>query len=310
MPKYLTPQAYRRSDQGIYNTSSAVLDSFLAQQIELAEGAIDAFMGFRLQTPSGFAPGTIALMQAGLRPNPTKIRFPLPPTPIRRVTRLRIHLTNATDGSAVIGTLSPNEVVFNQDEQYAEITSQTLAYSVATPLIGFSLRPPLMELDGECGFYLSFLGETLYNDSGDLKTYNSLKQFWASTYVQAIGNQPNVLPPVPPVIYVNGIVTSASNYAVNYAEGQVVFTAARASSDVITADFAGTIPALVKNACIEQVNHLLEQRILRQQGAGGLMMVKMGKREIRRSPKLNIDEDYLCDAARTKLRGYKAWPAG
>jgi hypothetical protein len=155
-------------------------------------------------------------------------------------------------------------------------------------------------VDANVGYALPFLAQPLY-DSGDGLTFNALRQFWASTYDQAISNQPNVLPPVPPVVYINGVAQAPlTGYSVNYTEGSITFTSTQAGK-TITADYTATIPDLVRDATVDQVTYLLTQRALTQAGIGGLEQVRNGNQQIRRSRTDDAEEDQLCAKARLKL---------
>jgi hypothetical protein len=100
--------------------------------------------------------------------------------------------------------------------------------------------------------------------------------------------------------------------ALDYTEGTVSFynsgtpssPIANSKTDIIQADYTGTIPSLVNEATISQVTYLLAQRRLNQLGAAGLELVKNGQQEIRRAKSDDMTEDGLCARARMKLSRY------
>jgi hypothetical protein len=117
-------------------------------------------------------------------------------------------------GAPFVATIQNSDVAYNQFGWYIEIVPLTsITYSLAPVLTMLGLDPPIVQLDYERGYYLPFYGDTLSNtyamngsvSSGDLKNYTAARGFWATTYTQALSIQPQTLPPVPPVIYKNGI---------------------------------------------------------------------------------------------------------
>ena len=303
--KYTTSNLYITSGDAIPGAGSLPALT-LAQVIARAENAIDSFMSFSLLIPSGFAPGVARVVQRGFNVSTRRIRFPTPPVPIRTIQSVRILMNQGALGEFAI--LSPSEVAINQYEQYCEITALTVQYSTAGIVWGLGLSPPICEIDVTTGYYLSYYGDTLY-DAGDGRTFQATRAFWANTYDLQTSLQPSVLPPIPPVVYVNGVVQLTSTYTVNYALGQVLFNTSQTGNNV-TVDYTATIPDLVQSACVDQVTWLLQQRNLNQMGIGGLELVRNGEQQIRRSRSDDIVEDQLCARARLKLAAYKSIAVG
>lgn len=377
--KYITPSGYRRMCDEIPLLAS-LSDALLAAYIVRAESAVDAYVGFDLQSGNGFAPGSAVFVQQGFDFTTRKLRIPSPIVPVRTVDRIRIHISNSGGSNGQNGLyadLLPSEVVINNWEGYCEIIALTLTYSLSAVVWELGLNPPIAEWDIETGFYVPSLNESLY-DTGQGTTFAALHQFWAANYVQAIAEQPNTVPPVPPVISVNGVpqfactlsqalvagqayttlpvaalnaalspntqlivnggqgatgvtvtlpngaangatsltITSwtptiaypagtvlAAGYSVNYTEGTVTFAATQAGN-TITANLTAQIPDLVRDATIDQVTWLLQQRALSQMGMGGLEQVKNGQQFARRAKSDDAEEDQLCARARLKLAGY------
>lgn len=304
MAKYVTPNYYQRCVDDMLGVSS-LPPMVLASLIARAESAVDSFVGFDLQGCAGFAPGPATFMQQGFDFTTRKIRIPTPIVPVRSVDRIRIHISNSGGGggnNGLYATLSPSEVVINNWEGYMEIIALTLTYSMSAVLWEIGLNPPLVEIDLTQGYWIPYLKEPLY-DTGDHLTYAALHQFWASSYTQAIAEQPNTLPPVPPVIYVNGSPVSNTTYTINSTEGTVTFNGSQ-QGNTITADLTAQIPDLVRDAAIEQTTYLLQQRALSRMGMGGLELVRNGQQQVRRSKSDDAEEDQLCAKARLKLAGY------
>lgn len=308
MTRYLTPAHYRFADDGLIAPSATApagtpSDMSLASMIARAEAAIDAYVGNSLLTNNGFAPGVIGLVQAGFDFTTRKFRFPLPLTPVRQIKRIQIHISNSgQNGAGLYADLLPSEVVLNEWDGYGELVALTLTYSMSAVVWELGLNPPILEVDLECGFYLPYLGDTLY-DTGDHLNYRALRGFWATTYNQTITAQPLTPPPIPAVIYNNGSIIT-SGFTINAAEGLVTFTVADPTR-VITADYTAQIPELVRGACIDQVTYLLTQRTLNQLGMGGLEQLKTQETLARRSRNDDAEEDQLCAKARLKLADYR-----
>lgn len=307
--RYLTPQQYRYAYEGLVEpATTSITDLMLARMIEESETALDGYLGFHLEY-GGFDPHVVFAAH-GFDADNRKFSFPTFPVPVRNVQRYRIHISNASPaGTGLFAIINNGDAVLNQGQGYIEIVPlQAISFTLAPILMQLGLNPSISEVDAEVGFFNAFFGDTLYNDSGDNKTFRALRGFWAGTYTQAISNQPNTLPPIPPVVYNNGVVQSASNYTINYQEGVVAFTSV--VSGPVTADYTATIPDLIKQATICQTTYMLQQRRLNLIGAGGLEQVREGNVQIRRAKTDDAQEDQLCAKARTKLAGYKPIAAG
>ena len=311
--RYLSPQQYRNAWDGLVEpTTTTVTDAMLAAMIARAETAIDAYVGFSLLTPNGFAPGVLGMVQQGFDMTggfgARKLRIPSPLVPVRNVQRIQIHISNASpSGDPLLAILEPGEVVINNWDGYCECVALTLTYSLSAVIWELGTAPPIAEWDLECGYYLPWLGDTLY-DTGDGLTFRALRGFWATTYTQASSARPATLPPVPPVVYINGV-KQTSGYTVNYTEGSVIFTGSQ-SGQSVTADYTTQIPELVREAAIAQTTYLLQQRTLNQLGMGGLEQLKTQNTFARRAKGDDAEEDQLCARARLKLAEYKPLAIG
>lgn len=307
MPKYLTINQYKRFDDGMSLTN--ISDLALTLTISRAEAAIDAFMGFDAKR-GGLEPHFV-MIQHQFEQHELKTWFPNYAVPVRQITRYRIQVSNlSTTGAGFFANISPNDCVITNDGNYVEIVPlQAVTYSLSPVLIQLGLRPPIVEMDCEIGFYIPVFGEAFFNQ-GDSKTYYATNGFWATTYTQALASQPNQLPPVPPVIYANGVALSSSLYTVNAVDGSIVFSAPRASGDVITGDYTYTIPDYIQEACILQVAYIVGQRALNKTGMQGLESAKSGDQDVRRPRRFpirhlgDLTQHALCEEAMSVLSRY------
>lgn len=305
MPKYLSISQYLASDTGM--DTSNIADMSLARYISRAESDIDSFMGFDPKN-GGFEPHVV-WTQSQFDERTLRTHSPNAPVPVRQVVRYRIQVSNLTGtGAGFFANIQDSDVAINVTEEYVEIVPlQSITYSLAPVLIQLGLRPPIVQMDTEIGFFIAQFGDTLYNVSGLL--YTSLRGFWANTYTQSLASQPATLPPVPPVIYVNGSVANPSTYTINYAEGQVQFNSL-ASNATVTADYTYTIPDPVRDACIAQVNHLLALRAINQKGLTYLSRISVGDVTVENrgvalpGKATQLESVGLCQAAQDKLQQY------
>ena len=279
MPKYLTTQMMRDADTGVLTPE--VTDRQLTQWIQNAEADIDSFMGFTLNT-GGFEQHR-AWVQADWDYSTLRTKVPNWPVPAQNIYGYKIQVSNvSTAGSGFFATINPGDVVINYYGAYVEIVPlQAVTYSLSPVLLQLGLKPPLVQMEYQAGFYFSNLGSTLIN-KGDNLTYYAQDGFWATTYNVALHIQPMVLPPVPPVIYANGNVVASNLYTINATEGTVTFNVARSASDVITGDYTHTIPRNVKHATIARTTWLLGQRQLAKTGLVGLEVASGGEQRAQR----------------------------
>ena len=301
MAKYLTPVQYRNMNYGMI--SADITDFMLAQFIQNAETDIDAWMGFDLKV-GGFEQHT-TWSQTAWDDNTLRTRFPTFPVPIIMPTRYRIQVSNMSNtGAGFFAIIQDADISINVFDGYVEIVPlQSVVYSLSPVILQLGLQPPIVQLDALVGFYLPALGETLYN-AGDNQTFWAMRGFRATQYQTSLSIQPNVPPPVPPIVYANGVIQSNSTYTVNATDGSVVFTTAFTPPvPAITADYTYTIPDAVKQACIAQVNHLLGQRLLNLLGMQGVQTGMSGEQRLIRTQH-DLFEDRLSAEAANKLIPY------
>ncbi|HEY7414463.1 MAG TPA: hypothetical protein VH593_04670, partial [Ktedonobacteraceae bacterium] len=283
----------------------------LMRYITRAESDIDAFLGFAPQN-GGFEPHTVWI-QEQFDARTLRTHSPNPPVPVRQIVRYRIQVSNLSGtGAGFFATINNADAAINVFDEYVEIVPlQSITYSLAPVLVQLGLRPPIVQMDVEIGYFLSSFGETLYA-TGVSGQYMSLRGFWASSYTQSLATQPNTLPPVPPVVYVNGVTQPGYTYSINYTEGQVTFVTPPAGNAVVTADITYTIPDPVRDACVDQVTYLLGKRRINVMGLTALGSVRSGQQEVRTidafPARFPTDTTPLCAEASGKLMQYKEIP--
>jgi hypothetical protein len=305
MPKYLTCQQFRDADTGILTPD--ITDRVLTDKIQDAEATIDAFMGFTLQV-GGFEQHR-AWTQAGYDELTLRIRVPNFPVPVQTVYGFKIQVSNiSSSGAGFFATINPGDCVINVYASYVEIVPlQAVTYALSPVLMQLGLKPPLVQMEYQAGFYFPVVGETLIN-KGDNLTYYMQRGFLATTYTAALSIQPIIQPPIPAVVYLNGAVQS-SGYTLNTTEGSVTFATARAGTDAVSADYTYTIPDAVKQATIARVTWILGQRQLAKLGMVGLDFVWAGEQRAKRiiHPQFN---DLIDSATANKLMAYTQIAAG
>lgn len=286
MPKYLTTQQYRDMDAGVL--TSEVTDRQLANWIQTAEADIDAYMGFDLKV-GGFEQH-VTWTQTAWNDQTLRTRVPNFPVPVINPLRYRIQVSNLTQaGAGFFADINAGDVSINTFEGYVEIVPlQAVTYSLSPVILQLGLKPPIVQLDCLVGFYFGVIGETLYN-KGDNATYYAQRGFWASSYQTALSIQPNTLPPVPPIVYANGVVQASSTYTINYTEGYILFTTPwTGTSPTITLDYTYTIPDAVRQATVARTSWVLGQRLLDKMGLSGLDMAASGEQHIKRITHSNV----------------------
>lgn len=279
MAKYLTPSQYKRYGEGV--SLADVSDMTLAYVISRSEAEIDSHMGFEAKR-GGFEWHAITY-QAPFEQWTLKNFSPQVPIPIRNIQRYRIQVSNiSTSGAGFFANINSSDAVINNDGHYIEIVPlQAVTYSLSPILIQLGLRPPIVEVDCNVGYFLPVVGEQLI-DSGDHITYFALDGFWAPTYDLASFLQPFITVPIPPNVYVNNVLVNSSTYTTNPIDGSITFNSAKNVTDVITIDYTKTIPDFVKEAAILQTSYLLGQRNLNKLGMQGLEAARSGDQDIRR----------------------------
>lgn len=279
MSKYLTSTQYKRYSEGV--SLADVSDMTLAYVISRSETEIDSHMGFDAKR-GGFEWHPLTV-QAPFEQWTLKNFSPQVPVPLRNITRYRIQVSNvSTSGAGFFANINSADAVINNDGHYVEIVPlQAVTYSLSPILIQLGLRPPIIEMDCNVGYFLPVFGEQMI-DSGDHTTYYSLDGFWATSYDLASFLQPVYTMPIPASVYVNGVSVNSSTYTANTTDGSVTFNVAKSATDVVTIDYTKMIPDFVKEAAILQTSYLLGQRNLNKMGLQGLEAARTGDQDVRR----------------------------
>jgi hypothetical protein len=252
----------------------------LALLISEVEAAVDGHIGFDTKT-GGFETG-IRTGQAWYDDGTRKTKPVNIYLPVINVVDYKIQVSNlSTSGAGYFAIINPQDVAINNFQRELEIVPlQAVTYSSFAGVLDFGLNPPIVKVDINQGFILQSLSEQLFNPSGDNKTFVALHGFWHSVYTQANALQPATLPPIPPVVYVNGSPVNPSGYTINYVEGTVTFTSTQAGN-TISADYAYQIPDVVTSATVKQLVYELERRQVRKLGLyTGLQKIRSGDQEI------------------------------
>src|SRR6266702_1476409 len=297
MAKYLTVAQYRLVDAGIITPE--VTDLTLLNVIQNAEADIDSFMEFGIQH-GGFELHRV-WTQSAWDEKTLRTRIPTFPIPAQAIYGYKIQVSNLSGaGAGCFATIGAGDCVINVFEGYVEIVHlQAVTYALSPVILQLGLKPPLVQMEYLAGFYLPVFGETLYN-SGNNILYYAQRGFWATTYTESLATQPLQLPPIPPVVYVNGTVTSSSNYTLNTTEGTVTFNSSQGAA-IISCDYTYTIPDNVKQATINRTTWLLGQRLLNQMGFSGLEVARTGEQTVRRSLLHPLFQDLIDPHTANKL---------
>lgn len=312
MGKYLTPTQYWLSEDSVPNAQN-ISEPVLARYIARAETLVDSYVGFDARF-GGFEQHE-AWYQSAFDEKTLRTRMPNFPVPVINVNRYRIQVSNMSNSQGFFADINNSDVAINVFGGYIEIVPlQAVTYSLTPFMLGLGLQPPLTQVDYTAGFYFPILGETLDNTFiGDLKTYRALRGFWATTYTLASFIQPATLPPVPPVVYVNGVVQLSNTYTVNFVEGTITFATARVATDVVTCDYTYTIPDPVSWSVAAQVTFMLVQRNLNLMGLGGIEVARSRDQQIKRHIRTSADstakdEPTICPEAMQYLEPYTYTP--
>lgn len=314
MGRYVTLAQYYLAEDSIPGLLT-IPANIITRTIIRAEALIDAYVGFDTRY-GGFEPHSGWIQQA-FDEKTLRVSVPNFPVPVRSIDRYRIQVSNMTStGDGFFAEISPGDCVINVFGGYIEIVPlQAVTYSLTPFMLGLGLRPPLVVLDYESGFYIPSFGEVLENTNGDLTTYRAQRGFWATSYTVAPHLKPLQLPPVPSVVYVNGVVQNSGAYTSDTTEGVVTFTGALAPGSTVTCDYTYTIPDPIREATIMQVTSMLAQRNLNLQGLGGIEVARSRDQQIKRHIRTSSgssakDEPAIDPGAMQLLEPYTYIPIG
>lgn len=318
MAKYLTTQQYMLAEDSIPGLT-AIPQNIISRTIGRAESMIDSFVGFDARL-GGFEPHT-AWYQTKFDEKTLRIPTPNYPAPIRQIARYRIHVSNQSNGQPFYANINPGDCVINVWGGYIEIVPlQAVTYSLTPFMMGLGLRPPLVLVDFDAGFYLASFGEILEEQYDDLTHYRAARGFWTSTVNLAPTLLPNTPFPTPPNVYVGGVLQATNTYSIDYTEGVITFNApltlaAGNVRPVVTADYTYQIPDPIREATITQTTYLLVQRNLNLMGLGGIEVARSRDQQIKRHIRTSADssakdEPALDPYAMQLLEPYQYIPIG
>lgn len=302
--KYLTASQYLNEDDGILPTDMPT-PMTLERHIRRAESLIDMYMGFDPRL-GGFETGN-RVYARGWDMKSLKTRLPNFPVPIIKVNNYQIQVSTInTSGNGFYAIINTGDVNYNQFSHYIEITPlQSVTYSLSPVMMAFGLRPPIVRIEYEAGYYLPHFADQL-DDIGDHMNYWARRGQWATTNDLSPQLNPTFQAlPIPYTIYKNGALVS-SGFTVDVTNGLVTFTTPNALTDVITASYCSTIPDQVHDATIAQVTWILGQRRLHQQGVLGTDYVRTGEDFVRRRVPNSKRPNALCEDAITYLDEWRA----
>lgn len=303
MGKYLTASQYLNEDDGILPTDMPT-PMTLERVIRRAESLIDMYMGFDPRL-GGFELGN-RLYQREWDMKSLKTRLPNFPVPIIKVNNYQIQVSTVnSSGTGFYAIINTGDVNYNAFSHYIEITPlQSVTYSLSPIMMAFGLRPPIVRVEYESGYYLPKFAEQL-DDIGDHLSYWARRGQWATTNDLSPQLNPTFQAlPIPFTIFKNGVQVT-TGFQVDTVNGLVVFTSANLPGDVITASYCSTIPDQVHDSTVAQVTWLLGERRLHQQGVLGTDYVRTGDDFVRRRAANQKRPNSLCEDAITYLDEWK-----
>lgn len=280
---------YTRADEGL-TFLGTLKPNALKRYITRAEAMIDSYCGFD-QRYGGFEPHTVWVQSKW---NRITLRTYVPnwPVPIRGAKRYRIQVSmqgGNVPSSGFFAEIAVGDVAYNTTDNYVEIVPlQAIMYSLLPVIVELGLKPPIISMDVEMGYFLDQKAEIL-DDNGDHQTYYTQRGHWALSYTQNASIMPftpptvayasataplnytNPLPWVqnpgalPYIIYKNGVAQTAG-FVADPVEGSVIFTSPILNTDTVTMDYTFTIPDAVREATLVQATYLLAMRDLARQG--------------------------------------------
>lgn len=293
---YVTPELFRTMGVGIDLTD--VEDIQLRSSLYRASAAVDSYCNVPLQPQKfDFRGGTITeeAHEWPLDPyevTPRPFRFWPWHKPVKTVSQFRIYAT-----PNVYVEIDADEVFINNSAGYVEVSSLKLTQygvfgtGIVTTLIG--LHNPVAKVSYTYGYSFAVTGEQL--EPTDFEVYRAQNQWWDAATT--------------PVVKKNGTTVSSSNYVVDANEGTITFTAGLTATDVVTLDYAYTMPWQIQHATAILAAADLGESGLRAKGMVGVDSLKVGEITIRRSAPPGqrggtMISDALPETARVLLSGF------
>lgn len=261
--KYLTTSQLRLYSGGIDVTNLPDLNLELI--ITLCEAAVDTYCQTELQYKSWHQVSQFKGLGKRIYLNSV-------PAPVLIIDAAVVQIGMIqSSGNPQTLVLDPKTIEVNDTNDYITLTSLApLVQASANVNVWYNdYQDDMVILDYHTGFFLPQHGELLFaNNVGN--QYQSRRSFWASSITESPNVLLNDVPPIPPVIYLNGTVQDPSTYTLDYLNGIVEFTTAIAPSSKVTADYTFTIPDAVREATRLTVFPLLAEQELHQSGVVGV----------------------------------------
>lgn len=267
---YITPARFRTMNLG--NDLSGLSDVQLRSTIDAASQMANAYCAVPIQpNRHDFRGGTVVAEQH---------RWPLPDltmtaqsgrrvyplhSPIKQLTSFIVKFTNLYQVE-----VDPSNIYVDHITGWAEVVSIAAIVSGVYPVgINFGLYTPVAEIGYTYGWSFPTLGEVLSPTDATV-VYQAANQFWDTT--------------VTPVVYKNGVPqTLTTDYTVNSTEGTVTFTTGLLDEDVVTLDYAFTLPSAIAWATALLTSRLLAEADLVAKGLGNLASLRVEEVELRRT---------------------------
>ena len=270
---YVTPERFRTLGLGV--DLEGVDDVELRSMLERASSAVDSYCSVpHLPQKFDFRGGTmteeahewnVSLYE---RPHPYRFWPNVKVCPVKEVSLFRIYST-----PEVYTEISPTNMFINNSGGWIEVSSLQLTQfgifgtGVLSTLIG--MYNPVAKCTYTYGWEFPVTGE--YLEPTDAWTYRAQHQWWTDAL---------------PEVRVNGVIQSGdgSVYTVDLDEGAVIFVAARAATDVVTASYTHKLPFQIAEATGIIAADAMGEASLRERGMGSLEALTVGEISMRRSP--------------------------
>lgn len=267
--KYLTPSYVRRLTSGVDVTD--MTDDLLSMHILQAEGQVDSICRTEHQPRNWHQINQLPYQGQNIY---SINSWPTPVTNVQNVTLQQA--TQAPTTGLLTTQLIPLNVMIQNDLGWFSVISFQALNGNLIPTgyyPGLNFPSPNLIFDYQTSWAFPVFGQTL-TMLDDQVTFQSQQPFWLSSYSLSINVTPYVPMPVPPTVYVNGTATT-TGFTINYAEGQIVFTASQAGNTV-TADFAYSIPDGVREAARLLVFQSLSEQNPNLAGVAGFSSINLG----------------------------------
>lgn len=260
---YLSPNRYLR---GGYGNGEDLTKAALRNILTRASATVNAYCAGPSQPQAfDFRGGTVTGEQhdwpyvAPLLIREGSRRVYVNQRPLQTVTSLVIRLAKTYSISLDPAT----NIMVNKMEGYAEIVSINPTIVGYFPAgLNFGLWTPIAEIDYTYGWTFSVAGDVLEAETTTL--YTASHGNWTATA---------------PVIYVDGVIVSSSNYSYSADDGSVTFTTAAAPvpGTEVTADYSYNCPDAVSQATGLIASDLIGKARIASRGMIGIQSLRVAE---------------------------------